>query len=637
MLEGLRKSSQNWIGRLIMSVVMGFIILSFAIWGINDMFRGYGGSRLAEIGTTQISVEAFRSTYQQELLRLQRQLQRPISSEQARQFGLDSSVLGKLLADAALDQRTHSLGLAISDDEIVKAIKDDPAFKNVTGKFDKDRFDALIREAGLNERGFISEQRRVYLRQQLAQALTGGIAVPQAMREAFHQYTNEVRKLDYIVLPAAAAGEILPPDPTELLKFFDAHKNEFRAPEYRELVLLSATPALLAQPDTISDADAMKRYEQVKASRFGTPEQRQLRQIVFPSDSEAAAASDRIKAGASFDTIAAERHLTAQDLAIGTKSRAEIFDKPLAEAAFSLPEGAISEPLKGSFGPTIVAVDKVLPDSARPFGEVAADLKREIAIDRAKDTVRTVHDKVEEQRAAGRPLAEAAKASGLEARTIEAIDVSGRSRNGASADIPERDAVLKAAFAADIGTDNDTVLTKDNGFVWFEVAKIDPAHERPLSEVKAEVEQAWRGEETARRLEAKAAELVKQINAGAKLAELAAAQGNLEIHHVDSAKRNGAEGLPASGLAQVFSTGIGAAGTMRDDNGGAIVFQVLDSTLVPLNPEQPDSQRLAQALNSALTQDVLAQYVERLQKDLGVSINQQVLEQVIGNGPGDVN
>jgi len=363
-----------------------------------------------------------------------------------------------------------------------------------------------------------------------------------------------------------------------------------------------------------------------------------LEQIVFPSDGEAAAASDRIKAGTSFDAIAAERHLAAADLDLGTKSKAEIFDKPLAEAAFGLPEGAISAPLKGAFGPTIVTVDKVIPASFKPFAEVAAELKRGIAQDRAKDTVRSVHDKIEEQRTAGKPLAEAAKSAGLEVRLIDAVDASGRARSGSDpVDIPERDAVLKAAFAADIGTDNDTVLTKDNGFVWFEVAKIDPAHERPLSEVKAEVEQAWRGEETARRLEAKAAELVKQINAGAKLAELAAAQGNLEIHHVDNAKRNGAEGLPASGLAQVFSTGIGAAGTMRDDNGGAIVFQVLDSTLVPLNPEQPDSQRLALTLNSALTQDVLAQYVERLQKDLGVSINQQVLEQVIGNGPGDVN
>jgi peptidyl-prolyl cis-trans isomerase D len=638
MLEGLRTASQKWMGRLVMSVVMGFISLSFVIWGINDMFRGYGGSRLAEVGNTPISVEAFRATYQQELSSLQRQLQRPISTEQARQFGLDSSVLGKLLAEAALDQRTHSLGMAISDDEIAKAIKDDPTFKGVTGQFDKNQFDALVRNAGLSERGFIQEQRKLYLREQLLQSLAGGIAAPQAMREAFHQLADEIRKVDVIVLPSASVGDIAPPDPAELQKYFETHKAAFRAPEYRDLVLVSATPSSLAQPDTVSDADAMKRYEQVKASRFGTPEKRQLRQMVFPSESEAAAASDRIKAGTSFDAIAAERHLAGVDLELGIKSKAEIFDKPIAEAAFTLPEGAVSEPVKGAFGPTLIAVDKVIPASFKPFADVAADLKRAIAQDRAKDSVRSVHDKIEEQRTAGKPLAEAAKAAGLEVRLIEAVDASGRARDGKDPiDIPERDALLKAAFAADIGTDNDTILTKDNGFVWYEVAKIYPAHDRPLSEVTAEVEQIWRGEETARRLQAKAAELVKQINAGSKFADIAAAQGNLEIRRIDAVKRSGAAGLPATGLPQVFSTGVGGAGTIRDDTGGVILFQVVDSTLGPLNPEQPEAQRLAQALDNALTRDVRAQYVERLQKDLGVSINQPVLEQIIGGNANGVN
>jgi peptidyl-prolyl cis-trans isomerase D len=61
MLEGLRTASQNWIGRIILSIVMGFIILSFAIWGINDMFRGYGTSQLAEVGSESISIDSFRN------------------------------------------------------------------------------------------------------------------------------------------------------------------------------------------------------------------------------------------------------------------------------------------------------------------------------------------------------------------------------------------------------------------------------------------------------------------------------------------------------------------------------------------------------------------------------------------------
>ena len=67
MLEGLRVASQNWIGRTIMGLVMGVIVISFAIWGIGDVFRGFSSQRLVKIGGGEVSVEAFRSSYQNEL------------------------------------------------------------------------------------------------------------------------------------------------------------------------------------------------------------------------------------------------------------------------------------------------------------------------------------------------------------------------------------------------------------------------------------------------------------------------------------------------------------------------------------------------------------------------------------------
>ena len=112
MLEGMRAASKNWVGKTIMAIVMGFIIFSFAIWGIGDIFRNFGSSRLAKVGDTEISTEAYRQSYQTELQRLQRQARRPITNEQARQMGLDSQVLSRLITEAALDQNAKTLGLA---------------------------------------------------------------------------------------------------------------------------------------------------------------------------------------------------------------------------------------------------------------------------------------------------------------------------------------------------------------------------------------------------------------------------------------------------------------------------------------------------------------------------------------------
>jgi hypothetical protein len=57
MLRGLRKASSNWLGKAVMAGVVGFLVISFAIWGIGDIFRGFGRSTVAKIGRTEITVE----------------------------------------------------------------------------------------------------------------------------------------------------------------------------------------------------------------------------------------------------------------------------------------------------------------------------------------------------------------------------------------------------------------------------------------------------------------------------------------------------------------------------------------------------------------------------------------------------
>jgi len=89
MLRGLHKASSHWLGKLVMAGLFGFLALSFAVWGIGDIFRGFGRSSLAKIGSTEIGIEQFRHAYNEHLQQLGRRLGRPIAAEQARALGLD--------------------------------------------------------------------------------------------------------------------------------------------------------------------------------------------------------------------------------------------------------------------------------------------------------------------------------------------------------------------------------------------------------------------------------------------------------------------------------------------------------------------------------------------------------------------
>src|ERR1700742_4928567 len=168
MLRGLRKASSNWLGKTIMSIAMGALIVSFGVWGIADIFRGFGQSTLAKIGHTERPTNDSREPYPDRLQQIGQEFGRPLTQDQARAFGFDRQVLQQTLAEAALDEESRRLGLGQSDSETLRTIFSDPNFKGVNGSFDPARFQMVIRQLGYSEQRFIAEQRRISLRRQIA-------------------------------------------------------------------------------------------------------------------------------------------------------------------------------------------------------------------------------------------------------------------------------------------------------------------------------------------------------------------------------------------------------------------------------------------------------------------------------------
>ncbi len=142
MLRGIHKASGSWLGKTIMAGVMGVLVISFAIWGIGDIFRGFGLNSVAKVGSTEISIEQFRQFYNDRLQQLGRQLGRAITPDQARSLGIDRQIIGQFIAETALDEKARSWRLSLSDAEIARLIMNDPNFRGANGQFDRDRFTA---------------------------------------------------------------------------------------------------------------------------------------------------------------------------------------------------------------------------------------------------------------------------------------------------------------------------------------------------------------------------------------------------------------------------------------------------------------------------------------------------------------
>jgi peptidyl-prolyl cis-trans isomerase D len=609
---------------------MGVLIVSFGVWGIADIFRGFGQSTLAKVGHTEISTEQFRQIYTEKLQQIGRQFGRPLTMEQARAFGLDRQVLQQTIAEAALDEEARRLGLGQSNDETMRLIFSDPNFKGVNGAFDPARFQTVIRQIGYSEQRFVAEQRRTSLRRQIVGTITAGLEPPKVLIEALARFQNEQRTIEYVKLDAAQAGTIDPPSPETLAAYFDDHKTQFRAPEYRKISFVAVTPEDIGKWSEVSDEDARKAFEQ-RRDKLGTPERRQVSQIVFPNAEEAMAARNRIGSGLSFEDLAKERGLNPSDVDLGLITKSAIVDPAIADAAFALQSGEVSQPEQGKFGFALVKIGKIEPAVAPSYESLAAGLKKEIASERARNKVAELRDKMEDERGGGATVVEASQKLGLSAVTIDAVDRSGRLPNGQPVpNIPRGLDVVSQAFNSDVGVDNDPVQF-NGGYVWYDVVAITPSRERNLDEVRDQVEAKWRDDQITSRLRAKATEMVQKLEQGGKLADEAARAG-LSVETASGLKRDASvPGVSAGAVTAAFRTPKDGVGQTPDVGASAwIVFRVADINVPPVDPASDEMKKLKDTVQRGQTDEQLAEYITRLESEIGTNVNQTAFAQVTG-------
>jgi peptidyl-prolyl cis-trans isomerase D len=628
MLSGIRKHAGGWVTQ----IFLGILVISFAVWGVADIFRGFRADSITRVGSTDITARSFAQQYDIALRSVSRQIGRNLTPQQAQQFGIPSQVLSQLVSQATLDDAARRMNLGISNPELARQIAADPTFKGPSGTFDRNYFSQVLRANGYDENHYVADRRQIAVRQQIGEALVGGAEVPTPYLKAFQEFSAEQRAIAYLILPASVAGAVPEPTDAELTAYFEANKAAYKAPEYRALSVIRLTPADIAKPEEVSDEDAKKSYD-ANLAKYTAEEQRKISQIVFTDQADADKAAADLAAGKTFDDLAAARNLKPGDTDLGLITRDHFADMTVGDTAFSLPAGSVSGVINGQFGPVILRVDSVQPKVVKTFDEVKAELKQQIATQRAAEEITNQHDMIEDERAGGATLAETAAKYGLKPIAIPAVDATGKGEDGKPvADLPGGNDLVNAAFQSDVGIENDPIqIDNRTGWAWYEVTNVTPARDRQLSEVKDRVVADWKEKQVDDRLVAKANEIRDRLAKGEQIASIAA-ELSLQMQTADKLTRNtqASELLPAAAVSAAFDGPKGYAavtpGTAPDTQ---IVLLVTDSVVPPFDANGTGMAEVKKQLGMQIANDVLAQYIAEMQNSLGVTINQAALQQVI--------
>jgi peptidyl-prolyl cis-trans isomerase D len=625
MLNSLRKAAKSWVAKLLLFL----LVISFAVWGVSgSMLSGIGGQAVITAGGTVVTPVEFRLAYEREVSNLSRRFGNRLTQEQASALGVDSQVISQLAAGAVLDEQARKLDLGLSRDQLAELTAADPAFKGANGQFDRNMFERVLQSVGMRPQDYIHNREQVAKRQQIIEAISDGMKAPDTFLKAVALYQGESRDVDYVQIPPSAVGPVGDPSDKELQTFFDEHKQKYGAPEYRKIAYVKLDPEAIADPASIGKA-AIEEYYNKHLAAYTTPEKRKIEQLVFKDKKAAEDARARLDAGATFEEVVATEGKKLEDTELGTLARDDVPDKPIADAAFSLPLNGTSNAVEGAFGPVLIHVSAIDPSVTKPLDEVSDSIRKNLALADASQALLDVHDSYEDARASGDTLEEATRKLNLKVTVIEAIDRSGKDPDGKDiANLPEAAKLLAGAFDTESGIENPPILLPSNGFVFYEVEGMTPARDRTLDEVRNEVTSDWRADNIDSLLSTKAGELKKKLDDGTSLDDIAAGLG-VEKQVKRGLQRSTEDpDFGAGGTAAVFGGPKGHTGVVNAASGDSrILFEVAD-VFEPAGASAASlDEQTRNAYNEAIANDLLDELVARLQSEFGVQIDAAAVEQ----------
>jgi peptidyl-prolyl cis-trans isomerase D len=614
MLAAIRNFARSWV----MKVFLGLLILSFAIWGVGDIFTGGSGDAVAEIGELEVTAQELDDSFRRSLRRLQEQSQEPMSREDAIAMGLLERSLQTLAARRLLDAEARALGLTAPDEAVRRLIAEEPAFQ-VDGRFDRERFRRLLRQSGLDENTFAEQLRAERTRNALTGAIRPPVGLPDALTRPLVERLAEVRSGRLLLVPDDRFDDIRAPDDATLASYLEDNRQRFRAPERRDVTAVLLGPALLMDDVGVDEARLRERYE-ADIQRYTTPERRVVRQLRGQEEAALREAFDRLRAGAAPVAVAdAVDGVALSDLGPVTEAGLpDSFAAPIFSAAEA---GAVTPPVESAFGWHVFLVDEILPPERRPFAEVRDELRRQEARRLAAEQLPDLATALDDAIGGGATLEEAADRLDLPLVSVTGLDREGRTPDGETFEgFAGWGDLVTRAFAEPAGQPSLLEETDDGRFYVFRVDDIEAERALELAEARDRVLAAWRADEARRRGHELAARARDDLEAGRAVADVVA---DYELATRALEPRSRAEPQGSSAVHDALFAGApGEPGPDTvDAEGGAAV--VLVDAETRLSEEVADAVR--QELRAGFERDLLTQFEAALRAAHPVRVDRSAL------------
>jgi peptidyl-prolyl cis-trans isomerase D len=603
--------------------LLGLVMLAFILTGVfsrempgTSGLGGASGDVAARAGDRKVTVPEMDERVRRSFAQYQQQqpgldLQRFVATG-----GFDA-VVDQTISAVALEAFARRIGLSASRRQVDGEIAGIQAFQGPNGKFDPQAFRATLAQQHIAEPDLRRDIAGDILRRMLYLPASGAVTVPDGLIRPYAALVAETRSGAIGLVPTAAFAGGAAPGDAELKAFLAAHAAAYMLPERRVLRYALLGRQQVSGAAVPGEAEIRRVYD-ANAQKYAAKETRTLSQVVLDSQAKAQAFAAQVKGGKGFAEAAQAAGFGAADIAIGDKTQAQFAGQTspvVAAAAFAVPEGGVTAPVKSDFGWHVVKVEKVVRsagtgfDAARP--QIAADLVKQ----KQDAALAALTAKAQDALDGGQGLADVARANGLPVTETPPVTQGGAAPGDAGFKAPpELATLLKPGFATapDEAPTLETIQPGER-YALLSVARVLPAAPLPFAQIRERLAADFRIARAADRAKAVAQAIVAKVKGGTALADaFKAAPVTLPPPQAGSGRRldlaRARGNVPAS-LKALFTMPAGATKLVPADNGqGWYVVQL--QKIVPADPKMLPP--LVAASRGELVQSTGEEYAQQL-------------------------
>ncbi|OHD09705.1 peptidylprolyl isomerase [Sphingopyxis sp. RIFCSPHIGHO2_12_FULL_65_19] len=645
MITAIRAMFSSTIGKFLALAFVALVGVAFALGDVtgNSTFGGLGGANVAKVGGEEIGVGELRDRVRQAYDQARQQQPGMTMAAFVESGGLDQ-VLDQLVEGLAFDQYATELGFGVSKRLIDGRIADLPAFAGVSGRFDQQVFENFLRQNGLTESQLRRDLRQQLLIEQLAAPIATMPRIAPGMAQPYAALLMEQRRGQATFIPASPFAPTADPGDAALQNFLSQNRSKFTVPERRAIQYAVFDRSAVPVP-AVTDAEIAKVYKD-NATQYAASETRRFAQVIVPDQAAASALAAKVRGGTSLAAAAQAAGLSASTTGDLTQSAfAATASAAAAKAAFAAKQGDLVGPTQTGLGWTVARVENVTARPARSLAEASAEIRTELAKNKANEAIVDYYNKLQDAVNGGASIDEIAADRKLQLVETPALLPSGRvPAQPDYALAPELAPLVAQAFqAAGEGESHIATLVENEKFAVYAVKSIVAAAPPPFAQIRPALLAEWRFAEGQKVARDKARAIVKAVEGGKNLSEAVAAAGpNIGSVQAIGGRRAelGAGGKPVPPeLALLFSMAKDSVKTLEIPGNRGWMVIALNEVQRP-DPKSIEPQRvaaIAQPLAPAFGNELIEQLAAEAKRRAGVTINKTLVDQLraelTGNAP----